>query len=87
MAEDLSARVSGMNGVARMSERLTGTVKWFSLAKGYGFIGRDEEEDIFVHFSAVQMEGYRVLKQGQIVEYEVEDGPKGKQAIAVVPVS
>jgi CspA family cold shock protein len=71
-----------------MSERITGTVKWFSPAKGYGFIGREEEEeDIFVHFSSVQMEGYRVLKQGQIVEYEVEEGPKGKQAVAVVPVS
>jgi len=76
-----------MNGAKRMSERLTGTVKWFNPAKGYGFIGRDEEEDIFVHFSAIQMEGYRVIKQGQIVEYEVEDGPKGKQAISVVPVS
>jgi CspA family cold shock protein len=76
-----------MSGVIRMSERITGTVKWFSPTKGYGFIGSDEEEDIFVHFSAVQMDGFRVLKQGQIVEYEVEDGPKGKQAASVVPVS
>ena len=76
-----------MDGVKRMSERLTGTVKWFSPAKGYGFIGSDEEEDIFVHFSAVQMDGYRVLKQGQIVEYELEVSPKGKQAVSVIPVS
>ena len=76
-----------MNQAKGKSERLTGTVKWFNPAKGYGFIGRDEEEDIFVHFSSIQMDGYRVLKQGQVVEFELEDGPKGKQAVAVVPVS
>jgi CspA family cold shock protein len=87
LADKIFAGVPSMNGVTRMSERITGTVKWFSPIKGYGFIGLDEEEDIFVHFSAVQMDGYKVLKQGQIVEYEVEDGPKGKQAVSVVPVS
>ena len=70
-----------------MSERLTGAVKWFSPSKGYGFIGQDESEDIFVHFSSIQMEGYKVLKQGQIVEFEILEGPKGIQATAVVPVS
>ncbi|MBP6086984.1 MAG: cold shock domain-containing protein, partial [Pelolinea sp.] len=56
-------------------------------AKGYGFIGYNENEDIFVHFSSIQMDGYRVLKQGQIVEFEVEETPKGKQAVAVMPIS
>jgi cold shock protein len=76
-----------VNGVAGMSERLTGTVKWFSPAKGYGFIGKDDSEDIFVHFSSIQMEGYKILKQGQIVEFEILEGPKGIQATAVVPIS
>lgn len=70
-----------------MSERLTGTVKWFSPSKGFGFIGREDSDDIFVHFSSIQMDGYRVLKQGQIVEFEVQEGPKGIQAMAVIPVS
>lgn len=70
-----------------MSERITGTVKWFSPAKGYGFIGLENGEEVFVHFSAIQMEGYRALKQGQIVEFEIEEGDKGKQANLVIPVS
>jgi CspA family cold shock protein len=70
-----------------MSERLTGTVKWFSPSKGYGFIDQSENEDIFVHFSSIQMEGYKLLKQGQIVEFEILEGPKGIQATAVVPIS
>jgi CspA family cold shock protein len=69
-----------------MAERFTGTVKWFNPAKGYGFIGREGGEDVFVHFSAVQMDGYKVLKEGQKVEFEVEKGPKGLQAANVVPV-
>ncbi len=69
-----------------MSERYVGTVKWFSAPKGYGFIGRDDgEEDVFVHFSAVQMEGYKRLKEGQKVEFSIEDGPKGLQAANVIP--
>jgi cold shock protein len=70
-----------------MSERLVGTVKWFNPAKGYGFIGRDGAEDVFVHFSAIQMDGYRVLKEGQKVEFSVEKGPKGLQAAEVVAVA
>lgn len=69
-----------------MSERLTGTVKWFNPAKGYGFIGRDGGEDVFVHFSAIMMEGYKQLKEGQKVEFSVEDGPKGLQAAEVTPI-
>jgi CspA family cold shock protein len=68
-----------------MSERYTGTVKWFSAPKGYGFIGRDDgEDDVFVHFSAIQMEGYKRLKEGQEVEFSIEDGPKGLQAANVI---
>ena len=71
-----------------MAERNIGTVKWFSAPKGYGFIGRDDgEEDVFVHFSAVQMEGYKRLKEGQKVEFSVEEGPKGLQAANVIPVT
>jgi cold shock protein len=71
-----------------MAERLSGTVKWFNATKGYGFIGRDDGgEDIFVHFSAIQMEGYRRLKEGQKVEFSVEEGPKGLQAAEVTPAA
>ena len=64
----------------------TGTVKWFNDAKGFGFISpSDGSADVFVHFSAVQGDGFRSLAEGQAVTYEVEDGPKGPQASAVVP--
>jgi len=57
-----------------------GTVKWFNASKGYGFIQRQTGEDVFVHFSAIQMEGYKSLNEGQAVEFEVKKGPKGLQA-------
>ena len=60
-----------------------GTVKWFSNEKGYGFISQNEGEDVFVHFSAIETEGYKSLQEGQAVEFEVTDGPKGKQAANV----
>jgi CspA family cold shock protein len=69
-----------------MSERLRGTVKWFNAVKGYGFIGRDGGDDVFVHFSSLQMEGFRKLEAGQLVEFNVEAGPKGEQASNVVPL-
>jgi CspA family cold shock protein len=69
-----------------MSERIRGTVKWFNAVKGFGFIGREEGEDVFVHFSAIQMEGYRKLEEGQQVEFSVEAGPKGLQAANVTLV-
>ena len=69
-----------------MSERFIGTVKWFNAAKGYGFIGQDDGEDVFVHFSSIQMEGYRRLRQNQKVEFSVEEGPKGLQAANVLPM-
>jgi len=67
-----------------MAERTTGTVKWFNGTKGYGFIAREGEEDVFVHFSAIQGDGYRNLNEGQRVEFSVEQGPKGLQAANVV---
>jgi CspA family cold shock protein len=63
---------------------LTGTVKWFNNAKGYGFIVQDNgEKDVFVHHSAVVMEGYRSLNEGERVEYEIEQTPKGPAAVNV----
>ncbi len=67
-----------------MSERTTGTVKWFNGAKGYGFIQREGGPDVFVHHSAIRGEGYRNLEEGQRVEFNVEQGPKGLQATDVV---
>jgi CspA family cold shock protein len=66
-----------------MSERFTGTVKWFNASKGYGFIERPGAPDVFVHFTAIQSEGYRTLQEGQKVEFTVEQGPKGLQAANV----
>jgi cold shock protein len=63
-----------------------GTVKWFNNDKGYGFISQADGEDVFVHFSAIQTEGYKSLEEGQTVEFEVTQGPKGKQAANVRPV-
>ena len=60
--------------------RITGKVKWFNNAKGYGFIERDGGSDVFVHYSAIQMDGYKSLTEGQTVEFEVKQGPKGFQA-------
>ena len=67
-----------------MSERIMGTVKWFNAGKGFGFIEQPEGEDVFVHFSALQSEGYRSLDEGQRVEFSIERGPKGLQATNVV---
>ena len=70
-----------------MSERTTGTVKWFNGTKGYGFIAREDGEDVFVHYSAIQGSGYRNLEEGQQVEFSVERGPKGLQATDVTVIS
>jgi CspA family cold shock protein len=70
-----------------MAERQRGTVKWFNGAKGFGFIGpANGGKDVFVHFSAIEMEGYRELKENQQVEFEIVEGDKGKQAANVRPV-
>ena len=66
--------------------REKGVVKWFNAAKGYGFIQRASGEDVFVHFSAIQADGYKSLNDGQAVEFEVVRGPKGLQASNVQPL-
>jgi CspA family cold shock protein len=70
-----------------MSERIIGTVKWFNGSKGFGFIEREGGPDVFVHFSAIQGDGFRNLEEGQRVEFTVEQGPKGPQASNVTPVA
>ena len=69
-----------------MSEQQTGTVKWFNDSKGYGFIERENGPDLFVHFSAINAEGFRSLAEGQKVSFEETQGPKGPQATNVSPV-
>jgi cold shock protein len=68
-------------------ERLKGTVKWFNNAKGYGFIGREDGPDVFVHYSAISSEGYKSLQEGDQVEFEITQGPKGPQAANVTKPS
>ena len=72
---------------ANMSERINGTVKWFNGTKGYGFLEREGGADVFVHFSAIQGEGFKNLQEGQKVEFTIEQGPKGLQASNVTIVN
>jgi cold shock protein len=67
-----------------MSDRVTGTVKWFNNTKGYGFLAQEGGPDVFVHHSAIVGEGYHTLEEGQRVEFSIEKGPKGLQAARVV---
>jgi CspA family cold shock protein len=67
-----------------VSDREIGTVKWFSNAKGYGFIAREGADDVFVHFSAIRGEGFKTLDEGERVEFSIEESPKGPQAADVV---
>jgi cold shock protein len=67
----------------RRAIEVLGTVKWFNNSKGYGFIGRDEGPDVFVHYSAIAGDGYRTLQEGDSVEFEIVQGPKGPQAANV----
>ncbi len=69
-----------------MNDRVVGTVKWFNASKGYGFIEREGGADVFVHYTAIQMDGYRSLQEGQKVEFSIEQGPKGLQAARVILV-
>jgi CspA family cold shock protein len=77
----IASRIQMEGGESLM--RVTGTVKWFNDAKGYGFIAREDGDDVFVHYSAISGSGFRSLNEGQAVEFDVVDGPKGKQAANV----
>jgi len=80
-ARDTSRQMANVsNEECPQLSREQGVVKWFNAAKGYGFIQRQSGEDVFVHFSAIQMDGYKSLTEGQMVEFEVKQGPKGFQA-------
>jgi cold shock protein len=67
-----------------MADRVVGTVKWFNNSKGYGFLAQEGGADVFVHYSAIDGDGYRALEEGQKVEFSVEKGQKGLQAVHVV---
>lgn len=69
-----------------MSDRVVGTVKWFNASKGYGFLEREGGPDVFVHYTAIESDGYRSLQEGQKVEFSIEQGPKGLQAARVILV-
>jgi cold shock protein len=68
-------------------DRLKGTVKWFNNAKGYGFLGREDGPDVFIHYSAITSEGYKSLQEGDLVEFEIVQGAKGPQAANVTKAS
>ncbi len=70
-----------------MKYKMTGRVKWFSNDKGYGFIGYKENEDIFVHYSAIRQDGYKTLSEGQRVDFDLIETPKGLQAVNVTASS
>ena len=70
-----------------MSESIVGTGKWFNGSKGYGFISREDGPDVFVHYSAINADGFRNLMEGQEEEFTVEEGPKGLQAANVTPLN
>ena len=69
-----------------LQDQMRGKVKWFNDQKGYGFIARDESQDVFVHHTAIRMDGFRTLRQGEEVAFELHDGPKGPQARNVLRV-
>lgn len=84
----MSTHIRNPNNRKQQEQQMAkGKVKWFNDAKGYGFISRDEGEDVFVHHTAIQSEGYRTLSEGQDVEFDIVKGPKGEQAMNVKRVA
>jgi len=81
------ANGTGPEQKERKLARMKGKVKWFNNAKGYGFIGRNDGPDVFVHYSAITSEGYKSLQEGDEVEFDIVQGPKGPQADKVVKVA
>jgi CspA family cold shock protein len=79
-ATGVESKVATATASRKRTMRITGKVKWFNNAKGYGFIEREGGSDVFVHYSAIQGSGFRSLEEGQGVEFEIVDGPKGPQA-------
>jgi CspA family cold shock protein len=77
-------RITGKEVYLSVGERTVGTVKWFNSGKGYGFISREDGDDVFVHYSSIAGEGYRNLIEGEKVEFDIEDSPKGPQAANVI---
>ncbi len=69
-----------------MSEKVVGTVKWFNADKGYGFLTQPDGDDVFCHYSSIEMQGYKTLREAQEVEFEIEESPKGLQAVNVIPL-
>jgi CspA family cold shock protein len=86
MALGLSPRFTESLGGFVVMSRITGKVKWFNNSKGYGFIEQPGSSDIFVHYSAIQGDGFKTLEEGQEVEFEVTQGPKGPQAEQVTKI-
>jgi len=74
------SRIRALRQQERNVAQYKGTVKWFNNAKGYGFLGRDDGADVFVHYSSIQLEGYKSLKEGDEVEFDIIQGTKGPQA-------
>lgn len=85
VAGNAISREYSLNAIRRQEvAKVQGKVKWFNSTKGYGFIGQDSGPDVFVHFSAIQMDGYKTLQEGDSVEFEVVQGNKGPQADNVI---
>ena len=88
MSDSNSSTIKGsdalINDAARLADPLLGVVKWFNDAKGFGFIEHTSGRDVFVHYSVIDTEGFKTLKDGENVEYEMKEGPKGLQAVKVL---
>ena len=83
VSSEITARAADGLGQPREGRQMQGLVRWFNNTKGYGFIGRDDGPDVFVHYSAIVGDGYRTLQEGDAVEFEIVQGPKGPQAANV----